>query len=65
MDDPDFISLVPTLNVFLLAVIIRRPIESLISGSLVGLGIIHGTQFIGGFGIWTIQGDLVKLAMNG
>ena len=51
MDDPDFISLVPTLNVFLLAVIIRRPIESLISGSLVGLAIIHGTQFIGEFAV--------------
>lgn len=49
MADPGFISLVPTLVVFLLAVITRRPIESLISGSLVGLGIIHGTQFIGGF----------------
>ena len=49
MDDPGFISLVPTLVVFLLAVITRRPIESLISGSLVGLVIIHGTQFIGGF----------------
>ena len=49
MNDPGFISLVPTLVVFLLAVITRRPIESLISGSLVGLGIIHGTQFIGGF----------------
>jgi len=49
MNDPGFISLVPTLVVFLLAVITRRPIESLISGSLVGLGIIHGSQFIGGF----------------
>ncbi|RLA37035.1 MAG: sodium:proton antiporter [Gammaproteobacteria bacterium] len=49
MNDPDFISLVPTLVVFALAVITRRPIESLISGSLVGLGIIHGSQFIGGF----------------
>ena len=48
-DDPGFISLIPTLIVFLLAVITRRPIESLISGSLVGLVIIHGTQFIGGF----------------
>lgn len=27
----------------------RRPIESLISGSLVGLGMLHGMQFIGGF----------------
>ncbi len=49
MNDPGFISLVPTLVVFALAVITRRPIESLISGSLVGLGIIHGPQFIGGF----------------
>lgn len=49
MNDPGFISLVPTLVVFCLAVITRRPIESLISGSLVGLGIIHGSQFIGGF----------------
>ena len=49
MNDPGFISLVPTLVVFALAVLTRRPIESLISGSLVGLGIIHGTQFIGGF----------------
>jgi len=49
MNDPGFISLVPTLVVFLLAVITRRPIESLISGSLVGLGMLHGTHFIGGF----------------
>jgi len=49
MNDPGFISLVPTLVVFFLAVITRRPIESLISGSLVGLGIIHGSQFISGF----------------
>jgi Na+/H+ antiporter NhaC len=49
VNDPGFISFVPTLVVFFLAVITRRPIESLISGSLVGLGIIHGSQFIGGF----------------
>ena len=50
-DDPGFISLIPTLIVFLLAVITRRPIESLISGSLVGLAIIHSTQFIGEFAV--------------
>jgi len=55
MNDPGFISLVPTLVVFLLAVTTRRPIESLISGSLVGLGIIHGTQFIGGFAETSIR----------
>jgi len=49
MNEPGFISLVPTLVVFLLAVITRRPIESLVSGSLVGLGIIHGKQFVNGF----------------
>jgi Na+/H+ antiporter NhaC len=49
MDDPGFISLIPTLVVFVLAILTRRPIESLISGSLVGLGMLHGSQLIGGF----------------
>jgi Na+/H+ antiporter NhaC len=49
MNDPGLISLLPTGVVFLLAVITRRPIESLISGSVVGLCILHGTGFIGGF----------------
>ncbi len=49
MDDLGAISLIPTLVVFVLAVITHRPIESLISGSIVGLIIIHGEQFIGGF----------------
>ena len=35
--------------VFVLAIITHRPIESLISGSIVGLVIIHGNQFIVGF----------------
>ena len=49
MEDLGAISLVPTLCVFILAIITHRPIESLISGSIVGLIIIHGQQFIGGF----------------
>lgn len=49
MEDPGFIVLVPTLVVFALAIVTHRPIESLISGSVVGLVMIHGQQFVGGF----------------
>jgi Na+/H+ antiporter NhaC len=49
MEDLGAISLIPTLVVFVLAIITHRPIESLISGSIIGLIIIHGGQFIGGF----------------
>ena len=49
MEDLGFIVLIPTLVVFGLAITTHRPIESLISGSIVGLLIIHGKQFIGGF----------------
>jgi Na+/H+ antiporter NhaC len=41
--------LIPTIVVFVLAIITHRPIESLISGSVVGLLMIHGTGFVGGF----------------
>ena len=43
------IILVPTLVVFILAILTHRPIESLITGSVVGLIMIHGTGFVGGF----------------
>jgi Na+/H+ antiporter NhaC len=43
------IILLPTLVVFVLAILTHRPIESLICGSLVGLVMIHGAGFIGGF----------------
>ncbi len=43
------ISLVPTLLVFVLAIWTRRPIESLIAGGLLGLVMLHGASFIGGF----------------
>lgn len=49
MQTPGFISVVPTLFVFVLAILTRRPIESLVSGALVGVVIVHGTGFIGGF----------------
>ena len=49
METPGFVSVVPTLIVFALAVWTRRPIESLIIGAIVGLLILHGDQFIGGF----------------
>jgi Na+/H+ antiporter NhaC len=49
MEDLGAIVLIPTLVVFALAIITHRPIESLITGSIVGLLIIHGKQFIGGF----------------
>jgi Na+/H+ antiporter NhaC len=46
---PGFTSAIPTLIVFGLAIWTRRPIESLISGSLVGLVILHRGRFISGF----------------
>ncbi len=49
MAEPGFASVVPTLVVFVLAIWLRRPIEALIAGSLTGLVMLHGVQFIGGF----------------
>lgn len=49
MDNPTFVSLIPTLLVFILAIWTRRPIESLVSGALLGLVMLNGWQFIGGF----------------
>ena len=43
MEDLGALVLVPTLLVFVLAVATHRPIESLIAGSLLGLGMAHGT----------------------
>jgi Na+/H+ antiporter NhaC len=55
MDDPGALSLIPTLVVFVLAILTHRPIESLISGSLVGLMMIHGNQFVAGFAETSIR----------
>lgn len=49
MESPGFISFVPTLFVFVLAIWTRRPIESLVAGAIVGVLILHGPGFIGGF----------------
>jgi Na+/H+ antiporter NhaC len=46
---PDAWILTPTLVVFVLAVISRRPIESLIAGALVGFLMLHGVSFVGAF----------------
>jgi Na+/H+ antiporter NhaC len=43
------IILLPTLVVFALAILTHRPIESLITGSIVGLIMLHGTGFVTGF----------------
>ena len=42
------VSLIPTLLVFTLAIVTRRPIESLVAGALLGLVMLHGAGFIGG-----------------
>ncbi len=55
MDEAGAFSLIPTLVVFVLAIVTHRPIESLISGSIVGLIMIHGAQFIGGFAATSIR----------
>ena len=50
-----FISVIPTLIVFVLAVWTHRPIESLIAGSIAGLLIVHGGGFIGAFAETSIR----------
>jgi Na+/H+ antiporter NhaC len=55
MTDLGFISVLPTLLVFTLALITRRPIESLVAGALTGLGIVHGQGLITGFADTTIR----------
>lgn len=49
MEDLGVVSILPTLLVFVLAILTRRPIESLIAGTLVGLAIVHGSEFVTGF----------------
>jgi Na+/H+ antiporter NhaC len=50
-----FVSVLPTLLVFILALITRRPIESLISGAIAGLIIIYGPNFVEGFAETSIR----------
>ncbi len=49
MAEPSAIILLPSLLVFVLAIASRRPIESIIVGALVGLGMLHGTGLVTGF----------------
>lgn len=55
MDDLGALSLIPTLVVFVLAILTHRPIESLITGSIVGLIMIHGSGFVVGFAETSIR----------
>jgi len=55
MTDFGVLSLLPTLLVFALAIWTRRPIESLISGALVGLVMLHHGQFVAGFADTSIR----------
>jgi Na+/H+ antiporter NhaC len=55
MDDANALVLIPTCVVFVLAVLTHRPIESLVSGSLVGRIMIHGNSFVGGFAETSIR----------
>jgi len=49
MEKLGFVSILPTLLVFVLAIVSRRPIESLVAGALVGLVFVHGGDFVTGF----------------
>ena len=55
MADFGALTLLPTLVVFALAILTHRPIESLIAGSLVGLVMLHGTGFVGGFATASVR----------
>ena len=54
-DNPGFVSLVPTLIVLVLALVTRRPIESLVTGALAGLVMLHGGGFVTGFADTSIR----------
>ena len=55
MQDPTFVSVIPALLVFVLAIATRRPIESLICGALVGLAMLHGTELLPEFAATTLR----------
>jgi Na+/H+ antiporter NhaC len=54
-DHLGFVSILPTLLVFVLAILTHRPIESLVAGSIAGLVIVDGSGFIGGFADTSIR----------
>ena len=49
MEPSGFVAVVPTLIVFALALWTRRPIESLVAGTLAGVILLHGWNFVGAF----------------
>jgi len=55
MVDVGAMVLLPTMVVFVLAILTHRPIESLIVGSVVGLIMIHGGGFVSGFAETSIR----------
>ena len=55
MTDPGFVSILPALMVLALALITRRPIESLTFGSLVGLAMVHGTGLLTEFAATSLR----------
>jgi Na+/H+ antiporter NhaC len=55
MPDPTFISVLPALLVLGVAILTRRPIESLIFGALVGLAMLHGTSLLPEFAATSLR----------
>ena len=55
MQDPTFVSVLPAILVFVLAIATRRPIESLICGALVGHSILHGTNLLPEFAATSLR----------
>ncbi len=53
--EPSFVSVLPALLVLVLAIWTRRPIESLISGALVGLFMLHGMALLPEFAATTLR----------
>ena len=53
--EPSCVSVLPALLVLVLAIWTRRPIESLISGALVGLFMLHGTALLPEFAATTLR----------
>ena len=74
MEHSGLVSLVPTAVVLVIAVLTRRPVESLVAGALVGFVILHGAgygvtsithpvvtaEYLGHQGFGTISGVMVK-----
>ena len=55
MQDLGFITVIPALVVFVLAIWMRRSIESLLCGTILGLAILHGPNLLGEFTATTIR----------